>query len=186
MKRIIILLALLALPFIAFAQTDDAAPKDDRPSVTRGAEEVKYMGSVNGGLALLGFFLHTSHGVVFPDSNLYAGGSLQYIWIYGDNCIDIAVHGKCFFSEKGRVQGYAGLEAGLSVSCPGYSKPEEPGGPTYYYPAEASFVITPALGLVINFKKVSLDIGAKCRFSPQFPMGNLWAPIPAVGIGLIF
>lgn len=61
MKRIIILLALLALPFIAFAQTDDAAPKDDRPSVTRGAEEVKYMGSVNGGLALLGFscILHT-------------------------------------------------------------------------------------------------------------------------------
>lgn len=117
MKRIIILLALLALPFIAFAQTDDAAPKDDRPSVTRGAEEVKYMGSVNGGLALLGFFLHTSHGVVFPDSNLYAGGSLQYIWIYGDNCIDIAVHGKCFFSEKGRVQGYVGLEAGLSVAC---------------------------------------------------------------------
>lgn len=192
MKRIIILLALLALPSIALAQTDeDAAPKDDRPSVTHGAEEVKYMGSVNGGLALLGFFLHTSHGVIFPDSNLYAGGSLQYIWIYGDNCIDIAVHGKCFFSEKRRVQGYAGLEAGLSVSCPGYSKPEGPGGPTYYYPAEASFVITPALGLVINFKKISLDIGAKCRFSPQVTMGtsltnDIWAPIPAVGIGLIF
>lgn len=106
MKRIIILLALLALPSIALAQTDeDAAPKDDRPSVTHGAEEVKYMGSVNGGLALLGFFLHTSHGVIFPDSNLYAGGSLQYIWIYGDNCIDIAVHGKCFFQKKGEFRG---------------------------------------------------------------------------------
>lgn len=188
---ILTLLALLALPFIALAQTDDAAPKDDRPSVTRGAEEVKYMGSVNGGMALLGFFLHTSHGVIFPDSNLYAGGSLQYFWLYGESCIDIAAHGRCFFPGKGRVQGYVGLEAGLSVLCPGYTKPEEPGGPTDYYPAEASFVITPALGLVINFKKISLDIGAKCRFSPQVTMGtslvnDLWAPIPAVGIGLIF
>lgn len=191
MKRIIILLAILALPFIAFAQTDDAASKDDRPSVTRGAEEVKYMGSVNGGLTLLGFYLHTSHGVIFPEENLYAGGSLQYLWLYGGNYIDIAAHGRWFYPKQGKVQGYIGLEAGVTVLCPGYTNPEWPGGPTDYYPAEASFVITPALGLVINFKKVSLDIGAKCRFSPQVTMGtslvnDLWAPIPAVGIGLIF
>lgn len=191
MKRIIILLAILALPFIAFAQTDDAASKDNRPSVTRGAEEVKYMGSVNGGLTLLGFYLHTSHGVIFPEENLYAGGSLQYLWLYGGNYIDIAAHGRWFYPKQGKVQGYIGLEAGVTVLCPGYTNPEWPGGPTDYYPAEASFVITPALGLVINFKKVSLDIGAKCRFSPQVTMGtslvnDLWAPIPAVGIGLIF
>ena len=113
MKRIIILLALLALPFIALAQTNDAASKDDRPSVAHGAEEVKYMGSVNGGMALLGFFLHTSHGVVFPDSNLYAGGSLQYFWLYGENCIDVAAHGRWFFPEKGRVQGYVGFMPGI-------------------------------------------------------------------------
>ena len=191
MKRIIILLAILALPFIAFAQTDDAASKDNRPSVTRGAEEVKNMGSVNGGLTLLGFYLHTSHGVIFPEENLYAGGSLQYLWLYGGNYIDIAAHGRWFYPKQGKVQGYIGLEAGVTVLCPGYTNPEWPGGPTDYYPAEASFVITPALGLVINFKKVSLDIGAKCRFSPQVTMGtslvnDLWAPIPAVGIGLIF
>ena len=105
MKRIIILLALLALPFIAFAQTDDAAPKDDRPSVAHGSEKIKYMGSATLGIDLLGFFLHTSHGAFFPKDNLYAGLSVEYSMFFIEHHINIAAHGRWFYPEKKKVQG---------------------------------------------------------------------------------
>lgn len=48
----------------------------------------------------------------------------------------------------------------------------------------------PALGMAVNFRKVSLDIGFKCGFSPHVMLykgGNYyWHPIPAFGIGLWF
>lgn len=78
----------------------------------------------------------------------------------------------------------------MSVLCPWYDDDKIYSNPQRHG-AEASFVVTPALGLVVNFNKVSLDIGAKCRFSPQILMGDgnngyIWAPVPMLGIGLVF
>ena len=191
MKRIIILLALLALPFIAFAQTDDAASKDDRPSVAHGSEKIKYMGSATLGIDLLGFFLHTSHGAFFPKDNLYAGLSVEYSMFFIEHHINIAAHGRWFYPEKKKVQGYIGVEAGVSVLLPSYINAEEPtpGKDTNdtYYQTNAGLHLVPSLGMVINFNKVSLDIGIKYNVSPLIiEQKGFWAAIPAVGIGLIF
>ena len=154
------MLLALSLPFAVMAK-DEVDGTAVRPSVTHGDTRIHYMGSVNGGMTFLGFFLHTSHGAVFPKENLYAGVGLDYNWLYGGNYIDVTAHGKWFYPWRGRV-----------------------------HPASAAFVVTPGLGFVINFGKVSLDIGAKCRFSPDITMGTgtgyVWAPIAALGLGLIF
>lgn len=187
MKKLFVLLCALSLPFAVMAE-DDGDGTAVRPSVIHGDTRIHYMGSVNGGMAFLGFYLHTSHGAVFPKENLYAGVGLDYNWLYGENCIDVTAHGKWFYPWRGRVQGYIGLQAGVGVMLPGYTHPEP--GVSDYYPASAAFVITPGLGFVINFSKVSLDIGAKCRLSPDITMGTgtgyVWSPIAALGIGLIF
>lgn len=187
MKRFILIFAALSIGILAAAGTTDNGTGTNR-SVAHGAESPKYMGSVNAGVAFLGLYFNTSHGVIFPESGLYAGGSLQYNFIYGTSAVDIAAHGKWYYPGEGRVQGYLGLEAGLSVLCPYYSK--DAYGNSERNDAEASFVVSPALGLVINFNKVSLDIGAKVRFSPQILMGSslgyIWAPLPMLGIGLVF
>ena len=186
MKHTILILFFLLLSFTASAGVAD--DKVSPPSIAHGTEKPGYMGSVNGGVAFLGMFLHTSHGVFFPSCGLYSGASVQYLWLYGGNYIDIAAHGKYFFPSKKRVQGYIGLEAGVAVALPGYAHPEP--GVSDYYPAKASLVVTPALGFVVNFKKVSLDIGAKCRFSPDATIDlaftGFMTPIPALGIGLVF
>lgn len=186
MKKLLIILSVLSLGIRAAAGTADRTGMNE--SVAHGTETPKYMGSVNAGAAFLGFYFNTSHGVIFHKSGLYAGGSLQYNFIYNLNAVDITAHGKWYYPGKGRVQGYLGLEAGLSVLCPGYS--DDAYGNPQRYGAEASFVVSPAIGLVINFKKTSLDIGAKVRFSPQILMGSslgyIWAPLPMLGIGLTF
>ena len=91
--------------------------------------------------------------------------------------------------DKGRVQGYIGLEAGVSVLLPGV-KFDNSTGHDRNILASAEFFVRPALGMVVNFRKVSLDIGVKCGFSPYVMLytdnGTFWHPIPAFGVGLWF
>lgn len=185
MKKIVLFLLFFAVfPCAASAQGAEAG----RPSISHGSGKTAYAGNVTGGVSFIGFFLSTSHGVIFDKSNIYVGSSAEYYFLWGRNFINVAADGRCFWPSSGRVQGYVGLEAGVSVRLPG-TYFNNASGDNEYNPGDAEFFVRPALGLVVNFAKVSLDIGVKCSFSPYVTMGSngrLWSPIPSLGVGLWF
>ena len=184
-KQILITALLLAIPALSFAGND----KEVRPSITRNADKVKYAGNVNAGISFIGAYLNTTHGVIFPKCNIYTGGSAEYSFLWGRNFINVAADGKWFYPRKGRVQGYIGLEAGVSFLLSGISFEDVGNEP--YPEGDTQFFIRPGLGMVVNFNKVSLDIGIKCGFSPYAILSTrhvkeMWAPIPSFGVGLWF
>ena len=166
---------------------------DARPSIAHGTgpegDKVKYAGNAAVYVNYIGVAFSTTHGVIFPSCNIYVGGSAEYSYNWGYNYTDFAAEGRWFYPRSGKVQGYIGLEAGVSVQLPGIVF-DSASGDNVYNPGRTCFFVRPALGMVVNFRKVSLDIGVKCGFSPHvmlYKNGNYyWHPIPAFGIGLWF
>lgn len=62
MKKIILLLFIL-FPVAVYAEVLPDVPVK---SITRGADKVKYAGSVSAGVAVMFPYVNTSHGVIFP------------------------------------------------------------------------------------------------------------------------
>ena len=114
--------------------------------------------------------LHTSHGVYFPHIGVYTGGSAEIVY----SVIGVATlssHTRYFYpsQHEGRTQGYVGAEAGIGID---YAS----GGSVF-------FNGTVELGLVVNFQKVSLDIGLRGQFMPPYAIDCFFLPIR---IGLVF
>lgn len=184
MKKIILLLFTL-FPVAVYAEVLPDVPVK---SITRGADKVKYAGSVSAGVAVMFPYVNTSHGVIFPGCNIYVGGSAEYLYA-GRSFINVAADGRWFYPANGKVQGYVGLEAGAASILPGVTF-DSSEGVEEYSPGSADFFVRPGLGLVVNFQKVSLDIGVKCGFTPQVTYWKsgkeIWYPIPFFGVGLWF
>lgn len=72
-------------------------------------------------------------------------------------------------SHEGRTQGYVGAEAGIGID---YAM----GGSVFFNGAVE-------LGLVVNFQKVSLDIGLRGQFMPPYAIDCFFLPIR---IGFVF
>lgn len=197
MKRFVLILSFfIAACFLMSGQTVSAAEISDgdaRPSIAHGTgpegDKVKYAGNAAVYVNYIGVAFSTTHGVIFPSCNIYVGGSAEYSYNWGYNYTDFAAEGRWFYPRSGKVQGYIGLEAGVSVQLPGIVF-DSASGDNVYNPGRTCFFVRPALGMVVNFRKVSLDIGVKCGFSPHvmlYKNGNYyWHPIPAFGIGLWF
>ena len=100
MKKLFLIVAALCVCISAAANR----------SVTHGAYKPKYMGSASVGIAFIGLYVNTSHGVIFPRSGLYAGGSLQYNWLYDANIVDITAHGKYYYPSRGRFRAISALK----------------------------------------------------------------------------
>ena len=114
--------------------------------------------------------LPTSHGVYFPHIGIYTGGSAEIVY----SVIGVAAvssHTRYFYpsSHEGRTQGYVGAEAGIGID---YAM----GGSVFFNGAVE-------LGLVVNFQKVSLDIGLRGQFMPPYAIDCFFLPIR---IGFVF
>ena len=197
MKRFVLVLSFfVAASFLMSGQTVSAAEVSDgdvRPSIAHGTgsegDKVKYAGNVTAYINFIGVAVSTTHGVIFPSCDIYVGGNAEYSYNWGYRYTNLAAEGRWFYPRKGKVQGYIGLEAGVSVLLPGV-KFDNSTGHDRNILASAEFFVRPALGMVVNFRKVSLDIGVKCGFSPYVMLctdnGTFWHPIPAFGVGLWF
>ena len=197
MKRFVLILSFfIAACFLMSGQTVSAAEISDgdaRPSIAHGTgpegDKVKYAGNAAVYVNYIGVAFSTTHGVIFPSCNIYVGGSAEYSYNWGYNYTNFAAEGRWFYPRSGKVQGYIGLEAGVSVQLPGIVF-DSASGDNVYNPGRTCFFVRPALGMVVNFRKVSLDIGVKCGFSPYVMLytdnGTFWHPIPAFGVGLWF
>lgn len=197
MKRFVLILSFfIAACFLMSGQTVSGAEVPDgdaRPSIAHDTgtegDKVKYAGNAAVYVNYIGVAFSTTHGVIFPSCNIYVGGSAEYSYNWGYNYTDFAAEGRWFYPRSGKVQGYIGIEAGVSVLLPGV-KFDNSTGHDRNILASAEFFARPALGMVVNFRKVSLDIGVKCGFSPYVMLytdnGTFWHPIPAFGVGLWF
>ena len=83
MKRIFTLLLLTVIATGTLLGSND----------NNNGKNIKYEGSVSPSLLLMGYSIHTSHGVKFEKENVYIGGSLEYMhmWV---NSLNLAAHAK--------------------------------------------------------------------------------------------
>ena len=176
-NKSVLILLLAILPFLSVSAS---APQDRGICHGKSTERPHYMGMVSINLSpyiplpvfssVPSASLHTSHGVYFPHIGVYTGGSAEIVY----SVIGVATlssHTRYFYpsQHEGRTQGYVGAEAGIGID---YAS----GGSVF-------FNGTVELGLVVNFQKVSLDIGLRGQFMPPYAIDCFFLPIR---IGLVF
>ncbi len=183
-KRCLCIILVLAC-FITCSQTYTYA-QEKTEYILSGKNEsnASYMGIVNVNFSLLPytFFnfigtsagIQTSHGVYFTKQKLYTGISVEYI-AFPPSTFIINPHIRYYYGPAGnKTVGYIGAEAGIMV------------GP-YYQDAMTDpeelkavyFDCAIEIGMLINFKNISLDLGLK----PHLLGSNIILPLK---IGIVF
>lgn len=197
MKRLLI--SITAMTLFCFLGTDAiaATPARDENMFQAGTETVtalrllnnrssdrtSYMGmvSLNPGFLCINsqtmfvmlpdISLRTSHGAFFPRSGIYLGGEVEYSpSMY--NVLNVDPHLRYIYCTKRRVSGYVGAEAGATM--------------LFDHSFGVIFNAGLEVGLMVNFSKVSLDIGVRTNVIPLIPLGNACFIRIPLHIGIVF
>lgn len=189
MKKTLITITLVLLSVRVFAWTSDddkLATNTDRSLISthgNGTDRPSYMGMaaldlspfipIHGIAAVApNIGVHTSHGAFFPKSGLYVGMALEYSGFW--NILTATPHLRWHYCTKKRTAGYIGAEAGVGFLFPAF------GSKTVGYTPSGGVEI----GCLINFRKVSLDLGLRfCFLDVRDISGMMMMPIR---IGIVF
>lgn len=172
-NKSVLILLLAILPFLSVS----ASAQDRGICHGKSTERPHYMGMVSVNASpyipspvMPGLSLHTSHGAFFPRQSVYTGVSVEAVYsVIG--VATVSSHTRWFYpaADSKNAQGYVGAEAGVGLD---YAT----GGGAFFNGAVE-------LGAVINFRKVSIDLGIRAQFLPPFALNSFLLPVK---IGLVF
>ena len=166
MKRILTILMLTVVAVNTLLGSND----------NNNGKNIKYEGSVSPSLLLMGYSIHTSHGVKFEKENVYIGSSLEYMhaWV---NSINLAAHAKVYIPSSKGLQCVIGLEFGGMFPVSGSNYKSEGGNGNYQF-NRITYILSPSIGLGYGFHNdMGIELSIKCAF---FDMKEL--PIPGIYI----
>lgn len=184
MKRLI-LASLLTLLCISVLNAENTG--DKTLSVARGKTSATYMGSASVDLYYLGGTFQTAHGVFLPKENLFAGIVAEAGNASLSTHIRLSLGTRWFFTPEGKVQGYVGGDLGVAA----YISHRGEKGPSEDY-LDILPHISPTLGFVVNFEKVSLQIGMQMPHLSRGIFQFGYSPLllgmfmPSLSLGIVF
>lgn len=184
MKRLI-LASLLTLSCISLLKAENTGEKTF--SVARGKTSATYMGSASVDLYYFGGTFQTTHGVFFPKDNLFAGIVAEAGNASLSTHVRLSLGTRWFFTPQGKVQGYVGGDLGVAA----YITHRGEKGPSEDY-LDILPHITPAMGFVVNYEKVSLQIEMHMPYLSRGIFQFGYSPLlfgmfmPTVSLGILF